>query len=345
MDKRYDQAFGVRVPVPGEKPDELVAFKMNEKRRAEIARSEELDEATHKARMARLEKETAVANSTVEKTEQPAPQPPGIKTTGEFNIGSFNLMEIMNQRDTERDALRIQAQEEAKTQAGITETLRQKLHTSEMASIKAGFEYQMETMTNMVAAYASKGSFMEEYNKTKELATQMGMVAPGGASSDMQTQLAIKKMDFEQTMEMRRYAREEKRADREFQRQLRKDEIETEYKRDEMKRQAKRDEMFSSAPEVIGRVIAQASADRAQDQASGVVETPPPSNGEKVYGITANPGESGEVRCPDCESSIGIGSTATTAICANPNCGARLNISRHGQKPAHVGTPGEDEEE
>ena len=78
---------------------------------------------------------------------------------------------------------------------------------------------QMQRLAEMAEKGASRKSWVEEYQETLAIANQLGLSKPEGAS-DIKAQIELKRLDFEQTTELKRMAREEKRADREFQLKL-----------------------------------------------------------------------------------------------------------------------------
>ena len=166
---------------------------------------------------------------------------------------------------------------------------------------------------------------MDQYNQTKELAAQLGYVAPGAATSDLQTTLALKKMEFEHSAEERRTRREERAEERRWQLELRRldDEREARHKKED--REAKRDEMFANAPALVGSAIAKGVME-AQGGGSVASSASPTSSKKSKHAIEADEGEAGEAQCAECSAPVAVGATARTAICAN--CGTKFNIKR-----------------
>lgn len=260
----------------------------------------------------------------------------GIKTKGEFDLGKFNVQDILQQQIADRDELKRQAEESASRQQVVSDDLREKLHAAEMEVLKTSFNAQMQTLTKMIEANAAKGTFMEQYQATRNMAQELGFNLPQ-AGGDFQAQVELKKLDFEQNLQLRKFTREEKRADRDFQRQLRVDEDEREFKRKEAERSEKRDQMFASAPEVIGRAVGSALV---QGQGAGAEPAKGRSRGRHVE---AGFGDAGETECPSCGQPIGIGPTARTAVCGN--CGTRIPIRRVGERPGAEPSPEPEVEE
>ncbi len=283
-----------------------------------------------KGRADRLEAEARAAEAVSKREKAESGEgkgsEPAFKMTGEIGLGKFNMLEMLEQRVSERDTLRKEAQEQANTQAGINEDLRERLHTKELEVMQTGFDAQMESLKKLIESSASRGTFMDQYNMTKELAGAIGMVAPGVGTSDLTVTMELEKMKFEQNLELRKMSREEKRADREFQRQLKKDEDEREEKRQEAGRLAKRDDIFASAPEVLGRAIVKGYVEGQRVEGSQAANAP-----KKGGHIEAGWGEGGTADCPTCQQPIGVGPTARAAVCTN--CGAESTIKRVGEKP------------
>lgn len=255
------------------------------------------------------------------------------KVSGSVDLGKFNYQDLLKQQSDDLKALKTEADEAAANQAAISDDLRERLHAKEMEVMTTSFTAQMQVLTKMVEASASKGSFMEQYAGMQNIAKTLGFSQPQMAG-DMSSQMTLKKMEFEQTMELKKMARDEKRADRDFQRQLNADGEERAARKIEQEREAKRDEMFTSAPKVIGSAIAQGilankgKGGGVTEEAPTEVETPREEQGKHAE---AGWGEGGEVECPDCSQPIAIGRTARAAVCAN--CGTELPIRRIGEKP------------
>lgn len=299
---------------------------------SEVAKSKaSAAEAEAKAEEAKARAERAKSGESASKEAES-----GIKTKGEFDIGKFNIQEILQQQVADRDELKRQAEESASRQQQVSDELREKLHAAEMQVLKTSFEAQMQLLTKMIEANAAKGTFMEQYQATINMAKELGFNQPQ-AGGDLAGQVELKKMEFEQNLELRKYAREEKRADREFQRQLRVDEDEREFKKKDAERQEKRDQMFASTPEVLGRAIGSALV-----QGQGVGAEPAKGRSRGIH-VEVGFGESGETDCPSCGQPIGIGPTMRTAVCSG--CGMRVPVRRVGERPGTEPQPEPEVEE
>ncbi|GAH62284.1 unnamed protein product, partial [marine sediment metagenome] len=258
-----------------------------------------------------------------------------LKVTGSVDLGKFNYQEMLQQQQQDLKNLKKEADEQAATQAAVSNELREKLHDKEMEVLKTSFGAQMGVLTKMIETNASRGNFMEQYSTVIETAKALGYSQPQMAG-DLSSQVELKKMEFNQAMELKKMARDERRADREFQRQLNRDADERERrlnrdvderedKKDERLQQLRRDDMIAKTPQYIGGAIAQgllanqSKGGRVTEEASPEAKAP---RGKQAKHVETGWGESGEVECPGCNQPIAIGQTARTAVCAN--CGERV---------------------
>jgi len=320
-EKAFTTAFG-KASSQLENQDTLLAGKISDRERNRIAREEEKDEAKHKAEMAKLRKEETSADAAVEKTGEKKEDTGGIKTKGEFNIGSFNIQEMLQQQITDRDKLKDEAETAAANQQQISNDLRERLHAADILVLKTGFEAQMQMLTKMIESNASKGNFTEELTAARTIAEELGYQKGAAGGGSEMIQLELKKLDFEHQMAMRKMAKEDKSEERRWQMELRRLDDERESKKAELAQQAKKDDMFAKAPEVIGRAIGRA----AMESSGGVGAEAPVSAGGKTRGIEVGLGEGGEFPCVQCKQPVAIGPTARSAVCAG--CGMRYPIQR-----------------
>ncbi len=255
------------------------------------------------------------------------------KVSGRVDLGTFNYQELLAKQTQDMKDLKKEADQQAVSQVAVSDDLRERLHAKEMEVLTTSFAAQMQALTEMVKANASRGSFMDQYNGVMEMAKTIGFSQPQLAG-DVTQQMALEKMKFDQNLELKRMTREEKRSDREFQRQLNKDARQEDADKLEQQQKAKRDDMFANAPKVLGSAIAQGMM-ASKGNGGGVSEQASPEpkapRGKPGPHIEAGWGESGEAECPGCNQPIAIGPTAKTAVCAN--CGDSVPIIRVGEKP------------
>jgi len=152
-------------------------------------------------------------------------------------------------------------------------------------------------------------------------------VKPEG-TGDLQSQIELKKLDFEQSLRLEEIKEERIKRDREWEMEKQKLQDEREDREAERERERKRDELLPNALPRIGAALAQGIID--QDQRSQ--EQPVQRKGRRPQPrIEAGYGQSGEVPCPHCETPVGVGATARTAECVQ--CGERFTITRVEENP------------
>ena len=306
-------------PVDG---DVVLSDAVSQRKRKQLQRQEEVDAAEHKTKIAKLKKDETSAEAAVERTGERKDETGGIKVEGSVKLGTIDYQKIQQQQIDDRDELRKQAEEAASRQQIISDDLREKLHNAEMLVLKTSFEAQMQLLTRMIEGNASKGNFGDQLNAAREIAKELGFSqgAPSGGGETIQIEL--KKLDFEHQVAMRKMAKDDKADEKRWQLELRKLDDEREAAKAELVRQTKKDEFISQAPAAIGTAIA-----KGLMISGGQVNTDSShSPGERMGGITAGIGESGEAECTQCHQTLAIGPTARVAVCAG--CGAKYHISR-----------------
>ncbi len=330
--KEWENAIGEISGNP-ENSDELLTQARSNTRRKQIIRLEEEEDAAHQAKMAKLGKETKA-------NEQPAPASGeatgGFKVTGGLDMGHINYQELMQQQIADREVLRQEAANAAANQQQVSESLREKLHSSEMELIKTSFGAQMQMLNKTIEGTASRGNFMDEYNGMMEVAKALGMAHPQ-ASNEMSTQLDLKKMEFDNTRELRRMSREDKRADREFQRQLNKDAEDREDKKADREVQAataaaaiqaerEKRNMWATPFETIGMALGKGLLDSNGGVSADLDEQPQHKQKRSKKRLEVDEGESGITNCPECGDPVAIAPTARSAVCSS--CDAVFPIDR-----------------
>ena len=286
--------------------------------------------------MAELRKKEKSAESAVEKAGEKKAEAGGIKVEGAVKLGTIDYQAMLQQQMAERDDLRKQAEDAASKQAAISDELREKLHASEMQVLKTSFDAQMQVLTKMIEANASKGGFTEQLTAARAIADELGYQrgTTGGNGSEM-IRIELKKLDFEHQVAMRRMAKEDKAEERKWQLELRRLDDERAAKRQELAQDAERNELIAKTPQVIANAFAQGlmanqgKGGRVTEEAPSGTKAP---RGEKGHHVEAGWGETGEVECPSCNQPIAIGSTAQTAVCTT--CGERVPIRRVGERPS-----------
>lgn len=322
MPKEWQVAIGDPVRNP-EDEDVVLSNTINDSKRRRIKRQEEVDEAEHQAKMAELKSRTNRAENASEKKEEKSSDS-GFQLKGGLNLGSIDVQEIFQQRIQERDDLRQQAESAAAQQQQISEDLRERLHQAEMNVLKTSFDAQMEILKKLIEGQASRGTFEQQVQSARETAQMLGYVAPKETGSgNLELEIRLKEMEFNNTLTLRKMDEESKARDREFQRQLRRDEEEREDRKKAQEREDKKAEYFANTPKILGAAIGQAIRDGAVEGGSNNISS---SSKSASPVIQAGIGEAGETDCINCGNPIAIGATARSAKCVS--CGANYPIRR-----------------
>ncbi len=335
MGKKWEAAIG-EISGTLEDGDTLLTQTKNDSQRKRIKRQEDEDEAEHKSRMARLGKETATSERAVEKTEETGT---GFKVTGGLDMGHINYQELMQRQIADREVLRKEAAESAAHNQALSEDLRERLHAQEMLVMTTGLQGQIEELKRIAVGAAAQGNFMEQYTTAKTMAKELGFLEgkTSGSTNDFNTEIELRKLEFENGREMRKMAREDKRADREFQRQLNKDVDDREDKKTDRETQrmtaaaavqAEREKrnMFAAPFETVGMALAKGLMDSNGGVSADAGDQSQHKQKRSGKRLEVNQGESGVTNCPECGEPVAIAPTARSAVCSS--CDAVFPIDR-----------------
>lgn len=328
--KDFLLAMGERSVNPGD-TDELLRSKISERKRKEIARQEELDEAEHKTKMAKLKKDETSAEAAVEKSGEKKEETGGFKTTGEVKMGVIDLQAERQQAIQDLKDLKKDQEETLKTVGQENQQLREKIHEQEMKVISTSFEAALASVKEKLE---SKGTVAEQIAGIRAMAKELGMAQPEPGVGDPALQLQMLELKHAEAAREREFQwqMQKHQEDLEEQREKRKDE--KAIRLGELAREEKRDDMVAKAPQYIGGAIAQgllANQGKGRGVAEEAATETKAPRGKQGKHVEAGWGESGEVECPGCNQPIAIGPTARTAVCAN--CGERVPIRRTGERP------------
>lgn len=330
--KAWEMGIG-EVTTPPVGGDELLQSKMSERKRKEIARQEEEDEATHEARMAEMKKKARSADAATEKVGEKAEAPGGFKTTGEIKMGVIDLQAERTQAVQELKELKKEQEEITKALGVENQQLRDRIHEQEMKVISTTFQAALDRVEG-------KGSLADQLAGVRVMAKELGMAQPdiGAGDPALQVQMlqlqhaeAQREREFQWQMQKDREAREDRKEERIDERS---------YRTAELAIQREKTEMFAKAPEVLGRAIASGMMSSPESGGRGIA-----SKNKSGYHIEAGEGQGGEIECPNpgCKEPIGVGPTARAAVCAT--CGTRVSIKRVKSETPAPPLGEEDEEE
>lgn len=306
--------------------DELMRSKISERKRREIERQEELDELSHTAKVAELEKKTKSSTAEGEKVERRSEPESPFKVTGGIDFGNINITEQLTEaKQDAREAQTALGQRVDAAEAREREST-ERAHVAEKLIIQKELNARLDGLEKTIASGMNQKSLSTQLGEIRELASELGFSKPDpnqGGSQDAAVRIQLMQLTMQ-----------EKREEREFKWQMRQDEkkwnIEMArltddrvFKQQEADRQKNRDDMIAGAPAMIGGAIAKGLMERGDMGGGG---------GGKSHHIEAEAGQSGTVECVECTAPMAVGPTAKTAVCAD--CGTKFSIKRvKGQGP------------
>lgn len=319
--------FGERNTEPAD-IDELLKMKVAEKKRKEIERQEEIDEAKHTADMAKYHKQAKLAETPPEKPEGKSDG--GFKVTGGVNLGNIDLDAERKQAAQELKDLKKEQEDTIRAVGTENEKLRDQIHEKELKvleiTLKSQMDAQMAILNRMIEGNASKGSFADQLDAARTIAKELGYAQPSGGSGDLNSQLALKKLEFENARELRRLAKEDRAEEKRWKLELMKLEDSRAEEKAKQDREDKKNELFSKevGPLVnIGLALA-GKAGGVAKQADETPETSPEVMSAPV--IQAGEGEEGSAACYRCKSMVKIMPETKVAVCGK--CGMRYPVRR-----------------
>lgn len=304
--------------------DELMRSKISERKRREIERQDELDDLTHTAKIAELEKKTKSATAESDKVERRAEagQEGPIKMTGSIDLGHISITDQMVEAKQDARA----AQEALGTRVDAAETRErestERAHTAEKLVIQKEMNARLDGLEKTIASGMNQKSLSTQLGEIRELASELGFSKPDptqGGSQDAAVRIQLMQLTMQ-----------EKREEREFKWQMRQDEKKWNlemarlnddrgFRQQEAERQKNRDQMFAGAPEMVGAAIAKGLMDK-----EATPQRAREGNGKSRH-IEAEAGQAGTAEC-ECGTPIAIGPTAKMAVCAQ--CGNKYSIKR-----------------
>lgn len=285
--------------------------------------------------------ELEMARKQYESVKNPTPpvQPePAIKIGGEVNFGKFDLMaqqQMMNDKVKEIEDKFGAQMSELNDKA---EDYRERLHGLQLEKMQEKFDLQVKTLMDQLSAgRLQNGSFTEELEKIKMVATSLGFQPAGSSTSkDPAVELQIIKLNADIAREAREFDWKMKQDERVW--EVKKKELESNnfFNIQKLQLEKNRNDWLASLPEMIGTTFARGLMSGPVPEGPAVASQPAAANrapvaGDKPQSVEAGEGEAGELACPKCGAVIAIGPTTTEAVCSG--CNYRLPVRR---RPASV---------
>lgn len=259
-----------------------------------------------------------------------SPKDAGFKVTGGIDMGTYDLQAREREANERLERAR---QEESQRVSVLTEELSKSkaenqamMMSNAIAAIGDKFTTAIQAMDRKIEAYGAgaQGSSIEkivgEFEVLTKMAEKFGQIGrPQGTPSTGDPILMLKIEEIKLNA-----AREERRFQLEMEDIKRKNEIEMlrfqddrTFRREELAQKRENMAMLAKAPEILGGAIAQGLMNMSGGEAPIAARAPAarPTNSVNKK-ITAGPGESGTVECPDCGELMAIPPDATQTICA-----------------------------
>lgn len=315
--------------------DVLLSSKISERKRKEIERQEEADEAAHKAKMARLKKETTIADAEGGKAERRSEDSsePAFRVTGGVKLDidpqrdareareavermSVKAGEDKEKRDEEIKKLTAERDEKARE-------LQDTKLSAVMREMTGSFNAALKTMNEKleeVRAGADPSAMIGQFKVLTKLSEEMASLKGTPAAGDASLQLEITKLQMDNARAEREFQARLAQEARQWDLEKMKLEDDRHFRQHEAARQQRKDDMFANAPAAVGEAWAKGML--AAEEAKNIPQAPKSKVGQHVE---AGEGESGEFEC-SCGQPVAIGPTARSAICSN--CGTRFPIER-----------------
>lgn len=274
----------------------------------------------------------------------PQPNDPPIKIGGSINLGNFDLQEQTRQLQAQAAAAAERAEANATALRAENEKLKETLLTTTINNLQSNLGQQIQKLqADLAGNRGSPKSIGDQIKEVLDTAAQLGMVRPEAvraapaltSSTDAALSLEMLRLQLQDKATERTFAWTMEKDRREFQIQLKKLDQANRLAAQDLAVRQQQGKWIQSMPGLIGSVItdgllaakgggATSVAGRAKP---GQRRPPPAEQGDDMQSetpdsispdkVSALPGESGSITCPECSDKITIGPTATRAVCAS----------------------------
>jgi len=215
------------------------------------------------------------------------------------------------------------ASQRAEQMEAERENLKDELNKERLESMRRDFAQKMEDLQKTIQTGASQKSFTEQFSEAQAIAAQLGFEKTTGGK-DPTVELELKKMEWQMKKEDREFQRQMKKDERDWQLRIEEIKDQREFRRAELDQQAKKDEMFASFPQRIGAAFAKGVIDSETEE--GAAPHISRAAGKQTYHVEIGEGEAGEVSCPKCGTAVGVGPSSKAAICVG--CNSKFDVTR-----------------
>lgn len=258
-------------------------------------------------------------------TNPMAPEPP-VKVTGEISMGKVDLQEQARQAQQQADQNRKEMQDRLDAASKDLQETQKQLHSAELKAVEQGLQTQITLLTQTLQKNQNQPGILEQIQGIEAMAKQLGFSKSNPEAEDWNAKMAFKELEHKIAMDERRYKREEKKDQREW--DIKMEELKASNRRDEEQRKLEEQKanQLASIPQQIGSALAQGLMARGSDGGSIIQQQPAQIKSKPPIPMQAGIGEAGDFGCPTCKTSVGIGPSSKQTVC--PGCNQRFTITR-----------------
>jgi hypothetical protein len=303
------------------------------------------DDATYWKKMSEASKSRAeyVASEKMIKDigqEAPPPPEPPIQIKGSINLGDFDMQKQGQEAQAALERARLAADERVKALEATVAATNEKMAELRIAGLKDSFETKMAELASHVRAGMNQKTFIEQFNDMQQMAAQLGFMKPDQhpitTPSEATNRLEILRLEHEMKIADRNFDREAKKDEREWQRQMKQLQLEDVRANKALDAEKDRNALLFDLPTKITKGLADAIIRGAEEEeepvAAPVARQAPVTRQvpvqERQHVLEAGIGEAGEISCPNpkCGTVLGIGPDSTSVSC--PVCKTTAQIHR-----------------
>jgi len=297
------------------------------------------DEAAEASARRRIAEEQRLTRQITE--PDAAPEPP-VKITGEVSLGKLDFQEQTRLAQQQADQNRKEMQDRLDAASKDLRETQSQLHTAELKAVEQNLQTQISILMETLKKNQNQPGILEQIQGIEAMAKQLGFSKSDPVTEDWNGKMAFTQLQHTMEMDRRRYDREVKRDQREWDIKLQ--QLAAQNKRDEekLRLEEQKANQLASIPQQLGIAFAQGIMARGADAGpliqnkNGQIQTKPPIH------LQASLNEADQFDCPVCKTDVGIGPSSKQVACSG--CGQKFTITRVTENSQHYQEDGEDDE-
>lgn len=241
----------------------------------------------------------------------------GLQVKGKIDYGDVNLQAEREEYKKEaKDTLQLMGQKMDELEKAKKES-DDKVHQIEMETLSK----EIATLRADIKDGMGKKDFADQYEELIEKAKRLGLVKPETGGGNPILQLEIIKLQHDEAAREREFQRQLRRETREEKKEDRRYAEERALHQAELAEERRKNEQFANTFMTGARMVG-----RGMMESAGGAEAPVSSRANQHYELEVPVGQGGTAHCPECQTEVGVGPTARSAICAN--CNTKIFIKR-----------------